>query len=818
MLYKGADLVRDIEWVIFDEVHYINDPERGVVWEETIIMLPEHVNIILLSASVPNVNEFADWVGRTKRKKVFVVATAKRPVPLEHHLYTCRERIKILDDSGTFLADSFFATKKMFQEKTKGQRISDKTIQSEWVHLVKELEKESQLPVVCFIFSRKKVDECADNMRTLDLTTGVEKSQIQVFVNQCVSRLSPCDRQLPQVMRVKEMLLRGFGVHHAGLLPIIKEIVEMLFSQSLVKVLFATETFAMGVNMPARTVIFQKPRKHDGKDFRDLNPSEYQQMSGRAGRRGLDKKGMVIILTLDYFFEDHMDLKKMLTGSPQRLESKFRLTYAMLVNLLRVEDFRVEDILRRSFSEASIQKLVPQQSELRKLAKEKFEKLGKLTCIYDEFPAIEEYYETYLASEEHFSKFRESFLESPGAKTQLSAGRVLLVQDPVFGRCLGLLIRFFSTDKNIRMFLMSNDGNQSQLFGYSFYNNADTPIKKQPPLQKPEKIHREGEYGNTKWKIVELNVLRLRKVCKDKLTIDVQQLENGDNGVVSVAINSLNKLTQTKSGTLTVLDDIKDFKISTIDAVEAFSSFQELEQELKKSKCHNCPQLEQQFNLAADRHALKKKLQQLSHTLSDENVMLLPEFQKRVRVLETLNYIDSNRTVLLKGRVMCEINSLDELLASELIFHNILTDLEPQEILAILSTMICPDKDDNRPTLTPVVQKTFDIVKDMAYKLGELQYEHGLDVDPQEYANKLNMALMEVVYEWAMGTAFADIMNLTLIPEGSIVRAITRLDVGCNEVKNCARIIGNTSLFHKMEIASQKIKRDIVFAASLYVQ
>ena len=145
------------------------------------------------------------------------------------------------------------------------------------------------LPTVVFSFSKKKCEEIADNLKSQDLLTAREKGEVKFTVMQMMKRLNPLDASLPQVSRLEEMMMRGIAVHHGGLLPILKECVEILFSQSVIKVLVATETFAMGVNMPARSVVFNGYRKHDGKSFRDLLPGEYTQMAGRAGRRGLDK-------------------------------------------------------------------------------------------------------------------------------------------------------------------------------------------------------------------------------------------------------------------------------------------------------------------------------------------------------------------------------------------------------------------------------------------------------------------------------------------------------------------------------------------------
>ena len=355
MLYKGADLIRDIEWVVFDEVHYINDVERGVVWEEVIIMLPEHIKIVMLSATVPNVFDFADWVGRTKRKHIYVTGTMRRPVPLEHHVYYNHAFYKVCEQTTMHtqgIKDALAAQRsKNAPPSVKpgvnkpgaggargapgrgggggggiggggggrggggagggkhghhggrggggGGANSGVADRNQWLTLVNKLGGVGLLPVVVFCFSKKRCDACVDGLTTLDLTSNAEKAEIHMFCERALARLNPGDRKLPQVLRVRELCKRGLGVHHAGLLPIVKEVVEMLFCQGLLKVLFSTETFAMGVNAPARTVVFQSTRKHDGNSFRTLLSGEYTQMAGRAGRRGLDTVGTVVIMCPD---------------------------------------------------------------------------------------------------------------------------------------------------------------------------------------------------------------------------------------------------------------------------------------------------------------------------------------------------------------------------------------------------------------------------------------------------------------------------------------------------------------------------------------
>jgi antiviral helicase SKI2 len=260
MLYRGADLIRDIEFVIFDEVHYVNDSERGVVWEEVIIMLPARVNLVFLSATTPNTLDFSDWIGRTKRKPVFVVRTDYRPVPLSHHLWAGNKLHKILEGRGRFLesgyasaADSMLppSAKDPTKKKTVPRQVTgSKELQwqgmgtkSNWVSLVRFLDRELLTPTVVFSFSKRKCEEIARMLQSVDLNTAKEQSWVQGFTLQTMARLSQNDSRLPQVLTLCEMVRRGIGIHHGGLLPILKEMVEILFSRNLIKILLATETF-----------------------------------------------------------------------------------------------------------------------------------------------------------------------------------------------------------------------------------------------------------------------------------------------------------------------------------------------------------------------------------------------------------------------------------------------------------------------------------------------------------------------------------------------------------------------------------------------
>eukprot|EP01117_Protostelium_nocturnum_P003499 TRINITY_DN1455_c0_g4_i1.p1 TRINITY_DN1455_c0_g4~~TRINITY_DN1455_c0_g4_i1.p1 ORF type:complete len:1331 (-),score=569.99 TRINITY_DN1455_c0_g4_i1:196-4188(-) len=814
MLYRGADLIRDVEWVIFDEVHYVNDLDRGVVWEEVIIMLPAHVNIILLSATVPNTFEFADWVGRTKKKKIWVISTMKRPVPLEHYLYSSGEVHKIVDNKGSFLAGGYRSATAAMKEKSKTKIVSGaakhKSQQGEWSKLVNHLKAKNLLPVVVFAFSKKKCEECAYGLSGVDLTTGTEKAQIHIFVEESVSRLKGSDKRLPQVMKIKEILKRGVGVHHGGLLPIIKEIVEILFSRGLVKVLFATETFAMGVNMPTRTVVFNSIRKHDGRNFRELLSGEYIQMSGRAGRRGLDTVGTVLIACWEEIPEAST-LTTMILGKATRLESQFRLTYNMILNLLRVEDFKVEDMIKRSFSEVSTQKLLPEQKSMLSRAENVMKKLAPIDCIFGE-PDIENFHSLHSECRKIEQDLQKTIMSSRQGVQSLVAGRLVIVNTDKYLNCIAVVIKMNGDTSKGYMGGDQKDNRTVKVL-ILIDKSEEKSIQKSVAAINP-KINQGGD-----GEIVDISLGGITRICKEKLKFDVGKMEKGDQVTIKTVTQQLIRIIEENPFGPLEIDATKELKINDLEFGEKNSRKNNLSKKMTISKCHQCPKLPEQYALMSRYSKIRSKVNVLKFALSDDNLQLMPEFQTRLGILQRLNYIDADKTVLIKGRVAREINTVtDELIATELVFENVLTPLSPAEIVALLSCLIFEEKTEYEPpALSPTLEGAKERIIGIATGLANIQIESGLLITVGEYVKNLKFGMMEVVYEWARQMPFSDIALLTEIQEGSIVRCIVRLDETCKEVRNAARIIGDTALFSKMEQASQLIKRDIVFASSLYV-
>eukprot|EP00534_Pseudo-nitzschia_fraudulenta_P009160 CAMPEP_0201168184 /NCGR_PEP_ID=MMETSP0851-20130426/74476_1 /ASSEMBLY_ACC=CAM_ASM_000631 /TAXON_ID=183588 /ORGANISM="Pseudo-nitzschia fraudulenta, Strain WWA7" /LENGTH=566 /DNA_ID=CAMNT_0047449593 /DNA_START=120 /DNA_END=1820 /DNA_ORIENTATION=- len=251
------------------------------------------------------------------------------------------------------------------------------------------------------------------------------------------------------------------------------------------------------------------------------------------------------------------------------------------------------------------------------------------------------------------------------------------------------------------------------------------------------------------------------------------------------------------------------------------SLIDELVVQLRSCQSHRQSTLVKYYTLLERIHTLEERVKSLSHLLSNEALQLFPDFLHRKAVLKTLGYLDESEAVAVKGRVACEVNTCEELIVTEMVFEGILNELDPTEIVAALSALVYQQKSTDDDFDIEVPESLLNCCKRMktiAINLGQLQKEHGLDLDPIDYAEStMKFGLVHVVYEWAIGVPFSEICQLTTAQEGSIVRCITRLDELCREVRNCARVVGNPTLYRKMEAASNAIKRDIVFAASLYV-
>lgn len=378
------DIMNELGCVVFDEIHMINDENRGAVWEQCIMMMPEHVQMVGLSATLYQPENFASWMenkgniiqqtrgeSENKVKEVYLTRKLKRAVPLTHYSFITtnagifkaikdkeiQDEIKhytnkthiIQNSNGQFNDIEYNKMKKMLSlfEKhkifIKRQHVLNK--------LCEHLVSQEMLPALCYVFSRKQLEKCAHEITTnlLEFDSKIPYT-VDTECEHIIRKLPNYQEylNLPEYINVVSLLRKGIGIHHAGMMPILREMTEIMFAKGFVKMLFCTETMSVGINLPVKTTIFTDVNKFNGTHLRILHGHEYTQAAGRAGRLGLDSVGHVIHLNNLFRNVNQIEYKKMMKGNPQKLVSKFKISYNLLLNLVDIGNNNFVDFVNKS--------------------------------------------------------------------------------------------------------------------------------------------------------------------------------------------------------------------------------------------------------------------------------------------------------------------------------------------------------------------------------------------------------------------------------------------------------------------------------------
>ena len=364
-----SDNLKNVRYVILDEVHYMNDEQRGTVWEESIIYCPTNIQIIALSATVANADKLTEWIN-TVHSKTELINTDFRPVPLRFFYFDSSQPNTILP----LLTPSGALNKKIKPEKKQFRH--GKPVQRKYTakDVIRVLHEKDMLPAIYFTFSRKKCDEQMERCADLCLVTPTEQKQIKEIIDEYIA-------ENPYLYKNKhiEYLMQGVASHHAGLLPGWKMLVEKLFQKGLIKVVFATETLAAGINMPARSTVISSISKRTDSGHRLLTPSEFLQMSGRAGRRGMDEIGYVTIV--GSAFQTPEEVAELVLSDANPLESKFSPSYSMVLNLLqRFSLEEAKELVLKSFGYFSSNSRIEPFLLLKEANQEKINECNEFVC------------------------------------------------------------------------------------------------------------------------------------------------------------------------------------------------------------------------------------------------------------------------------------------------------------------------------------------------------------------------------------------------------------------------------------------------------
>ena len=881
MLYKGSEIIKEIAWVIFDEVHYMRDKIRGVVWEETMILLSNKINYVFLSATIPNAREFAMWISLIKNQPCNVIYTEFRPVPLMHYVYPSNsdDIILVVDDKGNFKEDNFNKALAQVSTREEDNNYNNKNIlnqlsnksqekkirtEEEDIKALVDLITENDLdPAIIFCFSKEKCESLAKNLKKsgINLTTEEEKKTIEEIFICAILTLSEEDQNIPQIKSMLNLLKLGIGIHHGGMIPLIRECVELIFQSGLIKILFSTETFSMGLNMPAKTVVFTEIEKFDGNKNRYLTGGEYIQMSGRAGRRGLDEKGIIIVILKKKI--DPEECREIMRGKSDPLNSSFSLNYNQILNLSRIEGIKCEYILQRSFRQYQSVRAIP-------LIKKKILKMYNNYIKYGNNWERDDLINEAIYKIENINELKEKnrlilFDDNSDLRKKIKPflikGRFVYIK--YFG--IGIFVDYctirndkyanYNEEKNIyeiiteREIIKKDINNdiieiENKLIDFKKAYLLIYIKKNTNNILIPENIiNSNGKLIKVPFKLSSLEYISQIKISLPEI-INESSLKQIEKIYKQISLSLIgNKNKKNEKINYKPMDPIKDLKISDKNFIENNNNINSINLELKnieKKFLDNYGKIidlsdtfenilsKNEFILSYKKKLLlRNEIKYLIEELNSLNRLVLnEELNNMKKVLSRLNYLDKNNLVTFKGQVACCITSGDALILTEILFNSFLNNINEIDIGVLLSCFVGGEgaifkKDKQIVEEDKHLMKLYNDLKKEIETVVDIYIEYKINIkDKERYIKMFRYDFMKNIFYWINGDkSFGEICDEknSEIYGGSMVRCIRRLDELIKELINCADMIGNIQLKNKFEIISKKIRRGIPFTASLYL-
>ena len=717
MIYQNPDKLHELGVVVMDEVHFLADKERGVVWEEILILLNQSVKIVALSATVSNVEDFGDWLKQVRGSCTFVIEE-KRPVPLTQVIATSKELIPLIsiEDPKRLNAKVSNLYKRNF---TKSHSKSEIPSKSEIVDL---LQKYRLLPAIYFIFSRKGCEQSVQILQQSNtrLTSAEEKIEIESIIRNRFDDIAASDWATLKIDDWIDCALRGFGSHHAGLIPQLKEVTELLFQKGLMKVVFSTETLAVGVNMPAKSVVLERMDKWNGDTHEYLTPAEFTQLTGRAGRRGIDTSGTAVIA----FHPDSEPrfLLNLVSSRTFELASTFTPRYNMLLNLLEHRSVTATKVLlNKSFAQFSHEK---SNSKVRsRIVEEKKALDGYTQNLKCDKGNFESYYElvkqiTALERESKSSKRDQSRKSRSDLSSNLDAGSVIRVK--YSGKYqTGLITKILRERKGQESYWIVLENGD----GRKFHLNEIDPVA---------------------GVISELVINRSTDFSKREARKQIAKV---------LSSFSYQKPSKTRS------------------EAENNLSIEQLRAAIRKHPCHGCGDLYEHLRWAERREKLRKSIEILELDFNNSMMSLSNKCDEVLKLLKELSYIEVEQDKVKLNKealVLKEIHSDQDLLTAECVSKGLLQDLSIEELPAVLSSFIYQPRRDEYEIPGNLSQKIRERAKSitaLANELINLEMKYRI-----EYVRPPHFGIAEQVRRWAQGESLQKVLRNSDLAPGDFVR------------------------------------------------
>lgn len=818
----------------------------------------------MLSATIPNYEDFAKWVGRIKNTTIYMQITNKRVVPLEHKIYlgdnekqifVCKNEkdevkrdeiknsLKELDklNEKNFIKQGSFKPqhggqggnynqiKKNFNNNYGGgtsfnsgsNNNRGKATSNKIIEMAKYLITKNLTPGVIFVFSIKKIDEYARDLGEFSSNEAWisrdETSKIIKFFDKCIGILNSSDQNIPQIKTIKELLKRGIGVHHAGLLPILKETVEILYSKGLIKILFATTSFSIGLNMPTRTVVFTEISKYNDQQKEILSSSEYLQMCGRAGRRGIDDKGHVFILLGDKSNPPkEQDIATMMKDGGTQVESRFRLSYKTIIQILSRDIKDINQFFKESFLENSKMSLVPEEFKKQSQLRDKLSSFNSFSCILMEEgnESNISHIRNYYGNIESYKSKKSEIWKTQVMRELLSEGRVVRVNSLNLNTTVfGVILRYYYPPTY---------SEEYRVFFSILKSDAPKPvIEYEDDENYVSKVDLKDKWGY----YIQVAPVHIEDIIDFKLKVSKEMLKNDSNDFTFMRDH---KTEDSYAKELIDLSNNPDRKVKPVDYdkiiksdIKTYSIYHEKNKSLNQivqSPCENCKFKDEHMAYINEYLPIEKEYQKVQDNLNEENMKYSEEFKKRINVLKSLKYIDDDSQILVKGKAARELSTTDCVIMTETLLGGVLDGLTIKEKIAFMSGW---SMNKNEIELEdPQISTNFTAaVKKYKLKIDQLtEIEKKGGFEENKYNRRSTFSLSKSILGWMNGMNFIDILKASQLEEGKLFALLMRLYQLCDELKNFFSVLNLEENSKSFEEAKQLIIRDIMSCKSLYLQ